>query len=249
MKLIVVGDVHGYYKELQDALCNAQYAQDDKLIFLGDYIDRGPQSREVMEYLVALKGDNVFLRGNHEELLLKALAGDVSAYGVLMDNGFISTLKSYGVDPATLSYNQTRHYIKRNGEQVLLTGMELTRFLKSVFPKEHLDFIETTRYYFQTDSTFFSHAGAEPCRPIHEQSGTDFTTGSDKFFLKQTYNYGKTMVFGHFHMMDPLVGKDKICLGAEMCVRILLPDYDPPVIVDSDGDYYEVRDELLTAGY
>ncbi len=247
MKTLVIGDIHGYYKELQNALHNADYQEGDRLIFLGDYIDRGPRSGEVMEFLLSLKnGDNVFLRGNHEELLTKALGGDTSAYGVLMDNGFISTLKSYGVDPGTLSYSQAgRHYVLRDGKQVLLDSRELPAFLRGVFPPEHLAFIDNTRYAFETDAFFFSHAGAEPCIPLHEQAGTDFVWGTDGFFLKQKYTYGKTLVFGHFHLMEPLLARGRIGLGADMCVRILIVDYSPMVIVDSDGDYLEVRDEWL----
>ena len=251
MKLIVVGDVHGYYKELQDALYNAQYEDGDRLIFLGDYIDRGPRSREVMDFLVSLRNpDNIYLRGNHEELLLKALAGDMSAYGVLMDNGFISTLRSYGLDTGILSCSDAgRHYVQRAGKHILLDSRELPLFLRSVIPPGHLSFIENTLYSFDTDSLFFSHAGAEPCTPLHEQSGTDFVWGTDGFFLKQRYSYGKTLVFGHFHLMEPFIARGRIGLGADMCVRILVTGYSPMVIVDSDGDYYEVRDELLTAGY
>jgi len=247
MKNLVIGDIHGCYRELNDALHNADYQEGDRLIFLGDYIDRGPQSREVMEFLTSLKNPaNVYLRGNHEELLIKALGGDTSAYGVLMDNGFISTLKSYGVDPRTLSYSTGgRHYIERDGKHVLLDNRELTAFLQSVIPPEHLAFIAATRYSFETDRFFFSHAGAEPCTPLHEQRGTDFVWGTDGFFLKQKYTYGKTLVFGHFHLVEPFFARGRIGLGADMCVRILITDYSPMVIVDSDGDYYEVRDEWL----
>jgi len=247
MKTLVVSDVHGYYKQLQDALHNADYQEGDRLIALGDYIDRGPQSREVMEFLISLKiHDNVFLRGNHEEYLIRALAGDTHAYGVLMDNGFISTLKSYGVDPDTLSYSQAgRHYLLRDGKQVLLDTRELPAFLRGVFPPEHLAFIENTRYSFETDAFFFSHAGAEPYTPLHEQAGTDFVWGMDGFFLKQTYTYGKTLIFGHFHLMEPFLARGRIGLGADMCVRVLITDYSPMAIVDSDGDYFEVREEWL----
>ncbi len=247
MKTLVIGDIHGYYKQLQNALHNADYQDGDRLIFLGDYIDRGPRSGEVMEFLLSLKnGDNVFLRGNHEEYLIRALAGDVHAYGVLMENGFISTLKDYGVDIKTLSYSTAgRHYIERDGKHTLLDSRELPAFLKDVFPAEHLTFIAATRYSFETDRFFFSHAGAEPCIPLHEQAGTDFVWGTDGFFLKQKYTYGKTLVFGHFHLPEPFLARGRIGLGADMCVRILITDYSPMVVVDSDGDYYEVREEWL----
>ena len=246
MRTLVIGDVHGYFKELMHALENVSYEKGDRVITLGDYIDRGPRSREVMEFLTSLDKNSIFLRGNHEELLLKALGGDTSAYGVLMDNGFISTLKSYGVDPRTLSYSTGgRHYVERNGRHVHLNSQELPLFLKSAIPPEHLAFISATQYSFETDAFFFSHAGAEPCTPLHEQRGTDFVWGTDGFFLKQTYTYGKTLIFGHFHLMEPFLARGRIGLGADMCVRVLITDYSPMAIVDSDGDYFEVRDEWL----
>jgi serine/threonine protein phosphatase 1 len=247
MKTLVISDIHGYYRELNDALHNADYQEGDRLIFLGDYIDRGPLSREVMEFLLSLKnGGNVFLRGNHEEYLIRALAGDVHAYGILMDNGFVSTLKSYGVDPQTLSYSQSgRHYVLRDGKHTLLDSRELPAFLRSVIPPDHLSLIEHTQYSFETDALFFSHAGAEPCIPLHEQHGTDFVWGTDSFFLKQQYSYGKTLVFGHWHLPEPFVARGRIGLGADMCVRVLITDYSPMAIVDSDGDYFEVREEWL----
>ena len=247
MKTLVIGDIHGYYRELKDALANADYQHGDRLIFLGDYIDRGPQSREVMEFLLSLKNcDNIFLRGNHEEYLIRALGGDTHAYGILMDNGFASTLKSYGADPQTLSYSQSgRHYVEREGKHVLLDNRELPLFLRSVIPAEHLVFIENTRYYFETDPMFFSHAGAEPSIPLHEQRGTDFVWGMDSSFLQCRFNYAKTLVFGHFHLPVPLISRGKICLGMDEGVRILIMDYSPMVIVDSDSGYWEVRDEWL----
>ena len=247
MKTLVIGDIHGYSRELNDALHNADYQEGDRLIFLGDYIDRGPRSREVMEFVASLENPaNVYLRGNHEELLIKTLGGDTHAYGILMDNGFLSTLKSYGVDPRTLSYSTGgRHYIERDGKHILLDNRELPLFLRSVIPAEHLALIDSTEHGFETDSFFYSHAGAEPCRPLYEQRGTDFVWGMDGFFLKQKYTYGKTLVFGHFHLMEPFLARGRIGLGADMCVRILITDYSPMVIVDSDGDYYEVRKEWL----
>lgn len=248
MKTLVIGDVHGYFKELMRALENASYEDGDRIIALGDYIDRGPRSREVIEFLVKLRKDsrNIFLRGNHEEYLIRALTGDTHVYGILMDNGFASTLKDYGVDLRTLSYSQAgRHYVEREGKHILLDSQELPLFLRSVIPAEHITFISATQYKYETDRFFFSHAGAEPCIPLHEQRTTDFLWGTDSFFLKQQYSYGKTLIFGHFHLMEPFFARGRIGLGADMCVRILITDYSPMVIVDSDGEYFEVREEWL----
>ncbi|MCK9229025.1 MAG: serine/threonine protein phosphatase [Syntrophorhabdaceae bacterium] len=246
MKTLIIGDIHGNFEALMKALENADYKDGDRLIVLGDYIDRGPQPREVLEFLLSLKnGSNIYLRGNHEELLIRALHGDTHAYDVLINNGFADTLVDYGVDMNSLVYKQNRHYIKRDGSLIPLISTELALFLKKVFPKEHLEFIDGTKYMFETDAFFYSHAGALPYKQLIEQSGTDYLWGMDDEFLKSRYNYGKTLVFGHYHMVKPLISRRKICIGMDSGVRILITDYSPMVLVDSEGGYEEVKEEWL----
>ena len=246
MKTLVIGDIHGNFEALNKALEKADYRDGDRLIVLGDYIDRGPQSREVLEFLLSLKNEsNVYLRGNHEELLVRALHGDTHAYDVLIDNGFADTLVSYGVDMRSLVYNQGRHFIKRDGSLIPLTSTELVLFLKKVFPKDHLEFIDRTKYMFETDAIFYSHAGALPYKQLVEQSGTDYLWGMDDAFLKSGYNYGKTLVFGHYHMAKPFISRRKVCIGMDKGVRVLILDGERMIIVDSDGGYMEVGEEWL----
>jgi serine/threonine protein phosphatase 1 len=92
----VVGDIHGCLKSLQRLLEKIDPAPDEEVVFIGDYIDRGPQAREVVEYLLALPFRCVFLLGNHEQMLLEFLQGENEE--VFLLNGGTATLRSYGGD-------------------------------------------------------------------------------------------------------------------------------------------------------
>ncbi len=93
----VVGDIHGCLQPLQGLLAKAGPQPGDEVIFVGDYIDRGPQSREVVDYLLTLPYRCVFLLGNHEHMLRNFLAGQDEE--LFLVNGGEATLASYGGDP------------------------------------------------------------------------------------------------------------------------------------------------------
>ena len=107
MRCYVIGDIHGCVRELACLIENLPLKPQDKLVFLGDYIDRGPDSRGVVSYLLELQEersyDPVFLKGNHEDMLLSYLGlagqhGDMFFY-----NGGQATLASYGLSSQDLS--------------------------------------------------------------------------------------------------------------------------------------------------
>jgi serine/threonine protein phosphatase 1 len=103
----VIGDIHGCLKPLQRLLEKIELQLDDELVFIGDYIDRGPQVREVVDFLLGLPFRCVFLLGNHEKMLLDYLDGKDD--GLFLPNGGTATLRSYGGDaggipPAHLSF-------------------------------------------------------------------------------------------------------------------------------------------------
>lgn len=117
---IAIGDIHGMDLLLQRLL--AQVPAEGTLVFLGDYIDRGPASREVITRLMALERERmcVFLRGNHEAMALDALAGDNRVDLHWMKNGGAATLKSYQMQlpddhlaflARTKPFYETEHYI------------------------------------------------------------------------------------------------------------------------------------------
>jgi len=92
----VIGDIHGCLRPLQRLLAKISPQPGDEVIFIGDYIDRGPESREVVEHLLGLSYRCVFLMGNHEKMLLDYLDG--TDPGIYLSNGGQATLESYGGD-------------------------------------------------------------------------------------------------------------------------------------------------------
>jgi len=108
MARYVIGDIHGCAGELTRLVKALPLAPGDQLIFLGDYIDRGPNSREVVNYLISLQRlgpqvELVFLRGNHEDMLLSYLGLGGQHGDMFLINGGKSTLASYGLEPDGLT--------------------------------------------------------------------------------------------------------------------------------------------------
>lgn len=157
---------------------------DRKFIFVGDYIDRGPSSKQVVDYLIEFnkKVNCVFLRGNHEQMLLNAFNKDENR--VWMMNGGRSTVKSYGWSQNSAS-----------------------------LPEAHEEFYNNTVYYYNTEDYFFVHAGISPAKTI-EQSLKDEEDIHGFLWERSHLNvfdtpWEKTVVFGHTPRPNPLI-KEKM---------------------------------------
>lgn len=154
-----IGDIHGR-ADLLDALIGEIEADGEnsgtvQFIFLGDYVDRGPDSRGVIERLVKLRDaypDAIFLKGNHEAVMLDFLAEpeDLSHW---LDWGGLETLESYGVDASL-------------GRPPAAMCAEL----KNNLPTDHLAFIKSLTLTHRTGDYLFVHAGIRPGVPLEEQS-------------------------------------------------------------------------------
>jgi serine/threonine protein phosphatase 1 len=105
----VVGDIHGCLGPLNQLLRKVNPRREDEVVFIGDYIDRGPHSREVVDALLALPYRSVFLMGNHERMLLDYLDG-TDQDGLFLLNGGEATLKSYGGDFANMPPSHLRFF-------------------------------------------------------------------------------------------------------------------------------------------
>lgn len=140
MRTIAIGDIHGCLTALQTLLEVINLAPDDRLIFLGDYVDRGPNSRGVIEKLIQLSqvSQHVFLRGNHDQWMLSARYNKDEFRGWESVGGY-ATLDSY--------------------EACTLDDV----------PSEHFDWQQTTRYFFQTETHIFVH-GSIGYDPPHKTS-------------------------------------------------------------------------------
>lgn len=156
--IYAVGDVHGRADCLRRLLdrVGADLAGSDEtealLVFLGDYVDRGDDSREVLDFCTDISSiwphEAVFLRGNHEDAMLTFLS-DPSAGGAWLRFGGLSTLMSYGVPNVAESMSAERL-------------AEASTILRTRLPTEHLRFLEQTRLSHREGNLFFCHAGVDP---------------------------------------------------------------------------------------
>lgn len=190
-KIFAVGDIHGNYEKLVSLMSQLPWNRGrDLLVFLGDYIDRGKRSKEVVEYLVTLKKSEektVFLMGNHERLLLNYYSSG-SDYDLRLWRSFggWETIESY-TDGAGIW-----------GKPDFL-------------PHPHLNFFRELLPYYETEDYIFVHAGLRDGVPLNEQK-TDDLLWIRRSFTESDHSFGKTVVFGHTPMRSPYVSSGKIGL-------------------------------------
>lgn len=174
---IAIGDVHGHYDKLVNLLKECRSFAGDRshrFVFIGDYIDRGPRSREVIELLLELERTcpvpPVFLMGNHEDMLLKALH-DTAAKAHWFANGGIATLESYaGADRSDLF-------------------------------KAHAAWLQARPLSFDDGQRLYVHAGINPARPIAAQERDDLLWIREPF-LSFDGRFDRLIVHGHTPTTD-----------------------------------------------
>jgi serine/threonine protein phosphatase 1 len=170
-RFFAIGDVHGKLTSLEHLMGEIEPAlnpQQDTLVFLGDYIDRGPDSKGVVDLVIRIQNEFphvVCLKGNHDAMFLDwALNG--RNYDLYLYNGGGTTIRSYS----------------QGGEFRL--------------PPEHLEFFTSLRLYYETEQYIFVHAGLRGGIPLDEQDPHDLLWIRDEFILSP-YDFGKTVIFGH----------------------------------------------------
>ncbi len=189
VRVYAVGDIHGRL-DLLDALL-AKIDEDDagrgpartELIFLGDLVDRGPDSAGVVERLRRLGETRRvrFLMGNHEEVLLRAVEGDERALRFLLRIGGRETLLSYGI-----SAEEYRD----------LDYDELLPMLREKVPPAHVAFLSAFERWIELGDYLFVHAGLRPGVALEEQKDSDLCWIRDDF-LQHRDSFGKMVVHGH----------------------------------------------------
>jgi serine/threonine protein phosphatase 1 len=189
VRIYAVGDVHGRADLLGQVLSRidadlAIYPDCHPLqVFLGDYIDRGPSSRAVLDLLInrSRTHEVVCLKGNHETYLLEFLENP----GVLADwrrLGGLETLMSYGLRPSMKAGTP---------EEV-----ELARALAASLPNHHRQFLRTLSLSFTCGDFFFAHAGVKPRVPLEQQREEDLLCIREEFLFCKD-DFGKVVVHGH----------------------------------------------------
>ena len=221
---LVIGDIHGQLDALETIL--GQIADDPDhadlpLVFVGDYMDRGPHSAGVLRRLMALQAsdprDITCLRGNHEQLLLNFLDNPPLNAPVWFANGGIATLNSFGIRASKLDMR---------GERVLMVRERL----KSELGAEALDFLQSLPNIWQTGNVAVVHAGADPERPISDQDEDVLTWGHADFRSRPRQD-GVWVVHGHTIVPEVMVRQGRISVDTGAFQTGALP----AVSVSSDG--------------
>jgi len=184
-KTFVVGDIHGCLGMLKRLMDDISWEPSkDRLIFIGDYIDRGEDSRGVIEFVSALRKDSQNVQcliGNHEQMLFDYLSGEDTQTYIL--NGGGATL---------MSYDRAR----QSKEDPLI-------------PPSHLEFLSSLVSMIELDDYYIVHAGFRPHVPIKDQTLFDMIWIRNDFLLSE-YDFGKVVIFGHTPFNNPVVMKNKM---------------------------------------
>ena len=168
-RLIAIGDIHGHVKALRGIVDQIQPTPADSIVILGDCVNRGPDSREVLDCLMELQQscNLISILGNHEEMMLEG-RNDPSALGRWMTQGGDSTLKSYG-------------------EPQDVTNV----------PKAHWDFLSRFVPYYETDEFIFTHANYCWYNPMDKQESSLLRWYSLENQQPKAHISGKKVLLGH----------------------------------------------------
>lgn len=202
-RIYAIGDIHGRADQLQCLLQKikddgADYAGEVVYVFLGDYIDRGHQSRQVIDTLLDFKSRTsapcYFLKGNHEDMLQAFWAGDTASWSWLNLRGGAAFMGSYGI-------------------QVRMTAAldALRQDLDDKMPPAHKAFFENlqTRPVILGDYLFI-HAGFKPGVPLAAQSETDMCWM--RGFMQTPHDFNYFIVVGHTPDAQPVVTENAMCI-------------------------------------
>jgi serine/threonine protein phosphatase 1 len=184
-----VGDIHGRADLLDMMLAaisadRALHHEAARLVFLGDYVDRGPDSAQVIERLSRLELPDfalVFLAGNHEEALLRIVDGDARYLADWLSYGGDACVRSYGLDPSRLR---------------AMPPPAAARAVRDAVPPHHLAFLRALSDSFRFGDYVFAHAGVRPGVPIEAQSARDLRWIREGFLEHSKY-HGYVVVHGH----------------------------------------------------
>lgn len=189
-RVYAIGDIHGRADLLLEIL--DLIGQDDvrrghlpfHLILLGDLIDRGPRSAHVIDQAILLARSGIdvrFIKGNHEEVFIRAARGDMQAARFFPRIGGIETLASYGLPPA---------------DQATMNDAQLADWMVRHIPRAHVDFVDDFEDQVEFGDYLFVHAGIKPHIPLDAQNPTDLRWIRAEF-LEHQAPFDRMVIHGH----------------------------------------------------
>jgi serine/threonine protein phosphatase 1 len=232
MSTCIIGDIHGCCETLTELLALVEQRA-DSFIFLGDYIDRGPDSKGVVDRILEFSQTHphtIALMGNHERMLLDYLNGYDAA--TFLNAGGQETLASYGISPDEVPENAAK-----------------------LLPEAHLEFFQNLPIVWEDAYGMYVHAGLEPGVHLSRQVPGCCLWIRDEFIRSQ-YRFDKVVVFGHTIFKKPLVQRNKIGIdtgavyGGKLTALLLPerdfvaveakePSYAPEIPADLEGLFQE----------
>jgi serine/threonine protein phosphatase 1 len=233
-RLLAVGDIHGHLRHLEHLMELVSPTVDDKVVFIGDYIDRGPDSKGVIDYLIIFGNrfpNTIYLRGNHEQMFLDAVTSycrvtdlDGPNYTRLRDISKRAKYELVGYD----EYDDWKIFMGNGGRSTLKSygAIEDNEVDFEKIPKEHFDFINATRLFheetvevvtevgIEKKEFLFVHAGIAPGVPLEKQDRYDLLWIRDRFIDSASKYEGRIVVHGHTPENLPAKSHCRICVDS-----------------------------------
>lgn len=205
-KYCVIGDIHGEFDKLKPLF--EKIPKDRLIIFLGDYINKGLKSKEVIDFLIKcnIEFNCKFLLGNHDYYFLQYVEKKLS-FAEFAGIGGLGTLKSY----LNIAYGDVyKQLIKK-------------------LPNSHIEFLLSLQLYYEDDNYFFSHSGINSEKPYSRQK-EDLINNFN--FFEQKLLINKTIICGHFiqennkpYISNDLIGIDTGCgVNNGSLTSLLIPE-------------------------
>ena len=244
-RILVISDIHGCFKEFQELLKVANFdSSEDQLILLGDYVDRGRQSKEVVEYVKELVDSYgvIALKGNHDQMFCEWLRNPIETLERYCRNGGLATIQSF------LSVTVEEEMSEESEEEVY------KRWANAILDldKELIDFLETLPFYYETDSYIFVHAGINPTNEDWKNTSEQEFVWIREPFLQFDHPFDQTVIHGHTPTFilqnDPnifygnkKIGIDGACVyGHQLnCLEIKDGCFNH-YFVKKEGEYYDL---------
>ncbi|MFC4777322.1 metallophosphoesterase [Paenibacillus sp. GCM10023252] len=205
-RTIMISDIHGCMNQFNQMLHHIQFdSSADQLILLGDYVDRGHYSKEVVDKVIELVENHqaIALKGNHDQRLVDLIKGDnLSVRSKFIEHGGVQTIQSYcGLDEI-VNHRITDEMFD-----------QWIAFIKTHY-KHHIDFLSKLPCYYEDNHHIYVHAGLNPSyRDWKDQPEQDFMYIKDDF-IQSSFNLDKKIIFGHTRTID-IHGKSDIWFSGD----------------------------------
>ena len=195
MNIFAIGDIHGSLDQLisiHNKIFNyPNYKkEEDLLVYLGDYIDRGPKSKQVVDQILNLKNEGInttFLMGNHDELMFDFLFKEINNLKNWLNFGADNTFKSYDIEVV--------EFIKEGFEDHNIE--KLRKVLIEKLGHDHINFFSNLKLTFSATQYLFVHAGIDPKKNLSDQSKKDYLWSRSNDFFHKDFKAEKIIVHGH----------------------------------------------------